>query len=155
VAAFHTTHGRLPAGIYELEAAPGGGRQVVLAAADKQLATLARCEDDPARYAVLTVRLPVRPDPRTRAAVAGPGGKRPAGRMPQSPTRRTQRRRRRQAPHTTSTPTRQQPRGARLGAGFHLHAHATPVTRRVWPGAQPRSLFHRGRAENPAPPRKT
>ncbi|MGW0824897.1 hypothetical protein [Streptomyces sp. NPDC002845] len=39
----------------------------MLAAADKQLATLARCEDDPARYAVLTVRLPVRSDPRTRA----------------------------------------------------------------------------------------
>ncbi|WP_067024441.1 zinc ribbon domain-containing protein [Streptomyces dysideae] len=65
-AAFHAARGRLPADICELEAAPGGGRQVVLAAADKQLATLARCEDDPARYAVLTVRLPVRPDPRTR-----------------------------------------------------------------------------------------
>lgn len=50
-----------------LEGAPGGGRQVVLAAADKQLSTLTRCEDDPAHFAVLTVRLPVRPDPRTRA----------------------------------------------------------------------------------------
>jgi hypothetical protein len=64
---FHARHGRLPNGLCELEEAPGGGRQVVLAAADKQLVTLARCEDDPARYAVLTVRLPVRPDPRTRA----------------------------------------------------------------------------------------
>ncbi|MCJ0873947.1 transposase [Streptomyces sp. AP-93] len=64
---FETAHRRLPADLCELEAAPGGGRQVVLAAADKQLATLVRCEDDPARYAVLTVRLPVRPDPRTRA----------------------------------------------------------------------------------------
>jgi hypothetical protein len=91
------------------------------------------------------------------AASAGPGGKRPAGRQPQSPTHRSQRRGRRQAPHTMSTPNRHQPYGARLGAGFHLHAHATPATRRVWPGLQPRPLFHRdqGRAENPAPPRKT
>ncbi|MCP3753850.1 zinc ribbon domain-containing protein [Streptomyces sp. TBY4] len=63
---FLAVHRHLPADLCELEAAPGGGRQVALAAADKQLATLARCEDDPARYAVLTVRLPVRPDPRTR-----------------------------------------------------------------------------------------
>ncbi|MCX5301451.1 transposase [Streptomyces sp. NBC_00193] len=66
VARFLAAYRRLPAGLCELEAAPGGGRQVVLAAADKQLATLARCEDDPARYAVLTVRLPVCPAPRTR-----------------------------------------------------------------------------------------
>ncbi|MGY0062678.1 zinc ribbon domain-containing protein [Streptomyces sp. LZ34] len=101
------------------------------------------------------------PVPRKRrrvpapSGVKAPGGKRPAGRMPQSPTRRTQRRGRGQAPHTMSTPTRHQPRGARLGAGFHLHTHATPVTRRTQPGVQPRSLFHRDRAENPAPPRKT
>ncbi|WP_079085435.1 hypothetical protein [Streptomyces dysideae] len=210
-AAFQAAHGRLPADLCELEAAPGGGHQVVLAAADKQLATLARCDQDPARYAVLTVRLPVRPDPRTRAdwhsvvirfrlpptidvtaalhaptlrqsaaaqdrtkagptrnrpvprkrrrvpappGANAPGGKRPAGRMPQSPARRIQRRDRGQAPHTMSTPTRHQPRGARLGAGFHLHTHATPVTRHGRPGPQPRSRFHRDRAENPAPPRK-
>ncbi|WP_406429357.1 transposase [Streptomyces sp. NBC_01589] len=67
ITAFRAQHGCLPADICELEAAPGGGWQVVLSAADKQLTTLARCEEDPARYAVLTVRLPVRPDPRTRA----------------------------------------------------------------------------------------
>ncbi|WP_330299091.1 transposase [Streptomyces sp. NBC_00503] len=67
VVRFAATHRRPPAGLCELEDSPGGGLQVVLAAADKQLATLARCEDDPTRYAVLTVRLPARPDPRTRA----------------------------------------------------------------------------------------
>lgn len=63
---FLTVHRRFPADLCELEAAPGGGRQVVPATADEQLATLARCEDDPTRYAVPAVRLPVRPDPRTR-----------------------------------------------------------------------------------------
>ncbi|MFE9648297.1 hypothetical protein ACFYO0_30120 [Streptomyces sp. NPDC006365] len=83
-------------------------------------------------------------------------GKRPAGRMPQSPTHRSQRRGRRQAPHTMSTPTRHQPRGARLGAGFHLHTHATPVTSRARPPGQPRSFSQdRSRAQNPAPPRNT
>lgn len=63
VAAFQAAHrGLLPDGICALEAAPSGGRQVVLAAADKQLCTLARCEQDPAHYAVLSVRLPVRPE---------------------------------------------------------------------------------------------
>jgi IS605 OrfB family transposase len=66
-AAFQRAHGRLPADLCEPEAAPGGGHQVVLAAADKQPATPARCDQDPAHYAVLTVHLPVRPDPRTRA----------------------------------------------------------------------------------------
>ncbi|MGP4088508.1 hypothetical protein [Streptomyces sp. KR55] len=66
IQSFAAAHGRLPDGLCELEDPPGGGRQVVLAAADRQLATLARCEDDPAHYAVLTVRLPVRPDPRGR-----------------------------------------------------------------------------------------
>jgi hypothetical protein len=87
-------------------------------------------------------------------APVGSGGKRPAGRMPQSPTHRSQRRSRRQAPHTMSTPTRHQPYGARLGAGFHLHTHATPRAAR--PSGQPRSFSQdRSRTENPAPPRKT
>ncbi|WP_406429358.1 hypothetical protein [Streptomyces sp. NBC_01589] len=99
-----------------------------------------------------------RPVPRQRRRVPAPpgvttsGGKRPAGRMPQSPTHRTQRRGRRQAPHTMSTPTRHQPQGARLGAGFHLHTHATPTRGR--PEQQPRSLFRQDRAENPAHPGK-
>ncbi|MGW3659698.1 hypothetical protein ACWD6R_30395 [Streptomyces sp. NPDC005151] len=45
---------------------PGVGGQVVLAAVDRQLATLTRCPEDPYRYAVLTVKLPVRPDPVSR-----------------------------------------------------------------------------------------
>ncbi|MGW3659697.1 zinc ribbon domain-containing protein [Streptomyces sp. NPDC005151] len=56
-----------------------------------------------------------------------PGGKRPAGRHPTHPTHRTQRRRRQQEPTTIGTPTRHQPDGARLGAGFHRHAHTTPT----------------------------
>ncbi|MFD3930523.1 zinc ribbon domain-containing protein [Streptomyces sp. NPDC058614] len=104
-----------------------------------------------------------RPVPRQRRrvpaspAVTTSGGKRPAGRQPQSPTHRTQRRGRRQAPHTMSTPTRHQPYGARLGAGFHLHTHATPTRPRGRPGTQPRPLFHwdPGRTESPAKPRKT
>ncbi|WP_326611882.1 zinc ribbon domain-containing protein [Streptomyces scopuliridis] len=96
--------------------------------------------------------------PTAHTAAAEPGGKRPAGRSPQQPTRHTQWRGRRQAPHTMSAPSRHQshqrhqPTGARLGAGFHLHVHATPSPC-VWP--QPRSLFQRNRAESPAPPRKT
>ncbi|WP_406217221.1 zinc ribbon domain-containing protein [Streptomyces canus] len=79
-------------------------------------------------------RVPAPPaTPVARSAAAGRGGKRPAGRMPQSPRRHPQWRGRRQAPHTMSTPTRHQPRGARLGAGFHLHTHATPVTSRARP----------------------
>ncbi|MFF4574425.1 zinc ribbon domain-containing protein [Streptomyces sp. NPDC001410] len=67
IAAFQARHRRLPAGLTECEQAPGGGGQVVLAAVDKQLATLQRCPEDPARYAVLSLRLPVRPAPATRA----------------------------------------------------------------------------------------
>jgi hypothetical protein len=102
-------------------------------------------------------RVPAPPGTLAAAsASAGPGGKRPAGRQPQPPTHRTQRRHRRQAPHTMSTPTRHQPYGARLGAGFHLHTHATPAPRAGRPPGHPRSLFQdRSRAENPAPPRKT
>ncbi|WP_369247773.1 zinc ribbon domain-containing protein [Streptomyces sp. R41] len=97
------------------------------------------------------VPAPPGPPPAPIPAVgSGPGGERPAGRTPQPPTHRTRRWRRRQAPHTMSTPTRHEPYGARLGAGFRLHAHATSWGPRH---RQPRSLFHRG--ENPAPPRKT
>ncbi|MFC9914123.1 zinc ribbon domain-containing protein [Streptomyces sp. NPDC127197] len=67
IAAFHAHHGRLPVDVTECESAPGAGGQVVLAAADQQLATLERCPDDPFRYAVLTLRLPVRPAPASRA----------------------------------------------------------------------------------------
>ncbi|WP_409472280.1 transposase [Streptomyces sp. HC307] len=67
IAAFQARHGRLPADVTECESAPGTDGQVVLAAADRQLATLQRCPEDPSRYAVLTLRLPVRPDPACRA----------------------------------------------------------------------------------------
>ncbi|MEU9288919.1 transposase, partial [Streptomyces sp. NPDC048275] len=40
VVAFQATYGCLPVDVCALEGAPGGGRQVVLAAADKQLCTL-------------------------------------------------------------------------------------------------------------------
>jgi hypothetical protein len=91
-----------------------------------------------------------RPLPRQRRRVptppgSTPGGTRPAGRPPKHrPTRTTARQRRQQVPHTMSSPIRHQPYRARLGAGFHHHAHAT---------RQP-SHFP-GRPENPGPPRKT
>jgi putative transposase-like DNA-binding protein len=95
--------------------------------------------------------------PSTASAASGAGGKRPAGRLPQPPLRRSQRRERRQAPHTMSPPRRpHRPRGTHLGTGFHLHAHATPTTRPRAAGrrpGQPRPFSTR--AENPATPRKT
>ncbi|MFD7276630.1 zinc ribbon domain-containing protein [Streptomyces sp. NPDC059862] len=97
-------------------------------------------------------RVPAPPAPPA-AASAGRGGKRPAGRTPPPPTHRSQRWRGRQAPHTMSTPDRHQPRGARLGAGFHLHTHATPTRHRAGRHGQPGLISHRG--EHPAPPRKT
>ncbi|MCX5603729.1 transposase [Streptomyces phaeochromogenes] len=101
-------------------------------------------------------RVPAPPGISAARTAAGSGGKRPAGRKPQSPRRHPQWRGWRQAPHTMSTPTRHQPRGARLGAGFHLHTHASPVTPRARPSGQPRSFSQdRSRAEIPAPPRKT
>jgi IS605 OrfB family transposase len=93
-------------------------------------------------------RVPV--PPGTSASAVDSSGKRPAGRQPQSPHHPSQRWRGRQAPHTMSTPTRQrhQPTGARLGAGFHLHAHASPVTKRQERQQhQPKPLFHRDRAQ--------
>ncbi|WP_409467627.1 zinc ribbon domain-containing protein [Streptomyces sp. HC307] len=80
-----------------------------------------------------TRRRNTRPAPRRRRAPSptgprGPAGKRPEGHAP--PGRRTLPRaaHRHQGVTTISTPTtsRHRPRGAALGAGFHLHAHATP-----------------------------
>jgi hypothetical protein len=101
-------------------------------------------------------RVPASPGTPAARTAASSSEKRPAGRKPQSPMRHPQRRGRRQAPHTMSTPTRHQPRGARLGAGFHLHAHATPVPWMRRPPGHPRSLVQdRSRTESPAPPRRT
>ncbi|WP_228022749.1 zinc ribbon domain-containing protein [Streptomyces acidicola] len=89
-----------------------------------------------------TRRRTTRPAPRRRGAPSptgpsGPAGKRPEGHAP--PGRRTLPRaaHRHQDVTTISTPSpglrpggppssRHRPRGAALGAGFHLHAHASP-----------------------------
>ncbi|MEU9450898.1 transposase [Streptomyces sp. NPDC048277] len=63
IAAFQRRHGRLPAGVFELEAAPRAARMLLLSACDGQQAALARA-DDPGR-ALLRVQLPTRPDPRS------------------------------------------------------------------------------------------
>ncbi|MCX4829455.1 transposase [Streptomyces sp. NBC_01016] len=85
-------------------------------------------------------RVPAPPDTPTPApaGTTGPGGKRPAGRLPTHPTRRSQRWPRQQGPTTIGTPTRPpRPSGARLGAGFHRHAHTTPTRRQRWPWPSP------------------
>ncbi|WP_309484634.1 transposase [Streptomyces himalayensis] len=63
IAAFTKKHGRLPADVFELEAAPGSARMLSLAACDGQQAIIAR-GDDPGR-ALLRLQLPTRPDPRS------------------------------------------------------------------------------------------
>ncbi|MGW0822058.1 zinc ribbon domain-containing protein [Streptomyces sp. NPDC002845] len=118
--------------------APSSGPAQPCAAADRTKAGPTRNSPAPRQRR----RVPAPPTaPAARTAAAGPGGKRPAGRQPRSPRRHPQWRGRRQAPHTMSTPTRHQPRGARLGAGFHLHTHATPAPRAGRPPGHPRSLF--------------
>ncbi|MFH8731736.1 MULTISPECIES: zinc ribbon domain-containing protein [unclassified Streptomyces] len=73
-----------------------------------------------------------RPTPRRRRTPSptrptGPAGKRPEGHAHTDRTRLPRAAHRHQGVTTISTPTnRHQPRGAALGAGFHLHAHATP-----------------------------
>ncbi|MCO6008674.1 transposase [Actinoallomurus purpureus] len=66
ISAFVARHGRLPVDVFELEDAPRVARMLVLAAVDRQQATLERAEDNPAR-ALLRVQLPARPDPRSYA----------------------------------------------------------------------------------------
>ena len=76
-----------------------------------------------------TRRQPSRPVPRRRGA---PSPARPHGRAGRRPeghahTDRPRAAHRHQGATTISTPTgRHRPRGAALGAGFHLHTHATP-----------------------------
>jgi IS605 OrfB family transposase len=74
-----------------------------------------------------------RPAPRRRRAPSptgptGPVGKRPEGHVPTGQRMLPRAAHRHQDVNTISTPTtrRHRPRGAALGAGFHLHAHATP-----------------------------
>ncbi|GAQ51794.1 putative transposase DNA-binding domain protein [Streptomyces acidiscabies] len=82
-----------------------------------------------------------RPAPRRRGAPSptappGPAGKRPEGHAPTDRTRLPRAAHRHQDVTTISTPTtgRHRPRGAALGAGFHLHAHASPPR---WETIQP------------------
>jgi IS605 OrfB family transposase len=91
-----------------------------------------------------TRRRTTRPAPRRRQA---PSPARPPGRTGQRPEghAHTDRRLpraadRHQGATTISSPARRhQPRGAALGAGFHLHAHATPPRWEPDPGEPPRS----------------
>ncbi|WP_312870237.1 zinc ribbon domain-containing protein [Streptomyces himalayensis] len=80
-----------------------------------------------------TRRRTTRPAPRRRRAPSptgpsGPAGKRPEGHAHTDQTRLPRAAHRHQGVTTISTPitSRHRPRGAALGAGFHLHAHATP-----------------------------
>ncbi|MGW1005497.1 zinc ribbon domain-containing protein [Streptomyces sp. NPDC002520] len=80
-----------------------------------------------------TRRRTPRPAPRRRRAPSpadpsGPAGKRPEGHAPTGRTKLPRAAHRHQGVTTISTPTtrRHRPRGAALGAGFHLHAHASP-----------------------------
>ncbi|MFF7020820.1 zinc ribbon domain-containing protein [Streptomyces klenkii] len=63
IATFARKHGRLPAGVFELEAAPRPARMLLLSACDGQQATIERT-DVPGR-ALLRLQLPTRPDPRS------------------------------------------------------------------------------------------
>ncbi|MGP4050452.1 zinc ribbon domain-containing protein [Streptomyces sp. 2A115] len=87
-------------------------------------------------------RRSTRPTPRRRRAPSpigpcGPAGQRPEGHAPTGRRMLPRAAHRHQGVTTISTPTprlrpggppsgRHRPRGAALGAGFHLHAHATP-----------------------------
>ncbi|SCF94940.1 zinc ribbon domain-containing protein [Streptomyces sp. Ncost-T10-10d] len=65
--------------------------------------------------------------PSPAARLCGPAGQRPEGHAPTDRTPLPRAAHRHQSVITTSTPTTgHRPRGAALGAGFHLHAHASP-----------------------------
>jgi Putative transposase DNA-binding domain len=66
VARFQTANGKMPLDVFELEPPPGAAGALLLAACDRQHATLYRHEADPGR-ALLRVQLPSRPDPRSYA----------------------------------------------------------------------------------------
>jgi len=85
-----------------------------------------RSKTGPTRHQV------ARPAPRRRRVPSptgppGPAGKRPEGHAHTGRNRLPRAAHRHQGMTTISKPTTgHQPRGAALGAGFHLHAHATP-----------------------------
>jgi hypothetical protein len=62
IARYLQDHGRLPAGVTELEAPPRVPTMLILAAVDRQQATIERHETD-SRRALLRLQLPDRPDP--------------------------------------------------------------------------------------------
>ncbi|TMR88983.1 zinc ribbon domain-containing protein [Nonomuraea basaltis] len=66
IATFLRDKGRLPTDVCELENAPRAARMLLLAACDRQQATIQRSESDP-RRALLRLQLPTRPDPRSYA----------------------------------------------------------------------------------------
>ncbi len=64
IAAFARKHGRMPADVFQLEAAPRVARMLLLSACDGQQATIERHESD-SRRALLRLQLPTRSDPRS------------------------------------------------------------------------------------------
>ncbi|OKI49214.1 zinc ribbon domain-containing protein [Micromonospora sp. CB01531] len=64
VVTFGKVNGRLPVDVFELEGVPRIGRMLLLAACDRQQATIERSDTDPAK-ALLRLQLPTRPDPQT------------------------------------------------------------------------------------------
>lgn len=64
VARFLAANGRMPAGVFDLEPTPPATGMLILAACDRQEATIERSAADPSR-ALLRLQLPVRPDPRS------------------------------------------------------------------------------------------
>ncbi|MCW3817926.1 zinc ribbon domain-containing protein [Micromonospora sp. DR5-3] len=65
-AKFLAAHGRLPVDVFELEGVPKVARMLLLAACDRQQATIERSDTDPRRV-LLRLQLPTRPDPRAYA----------------------------------------------------------------------------------------
>ncbi|MGW7672803.1 zinc ribbon domain-containing protein [Streptomyces sp. NPDC054775] len=95
-----------------------------------------------------TRRRTTRPAPRRHRAPSptrptGPAGKPPEGHAPPGPKQLPRAAHPHQGVTTISTPTtgRHPPRGAALGAGFHLHAHATPPR---WTEPTPDLTLHMG-----------
>ncbi|TYC23253.1 transposase [Micromonospora sp. MP36] len=65
-ARFLAVNGRLPVDVFELEGVPRVARMLLLAACDRQQATIERSDTDPRRV-LLRLQLPTRPDPRAYA----------------------------------------------------------------------------------------
>ncbi|MCW3817604.1 zinc ribbon domain-containing protein [Micromonospora sp. DR5-3] len=63
-AKFLAVNGRLPVDVFELEGVPRVARMLLLAACDRQQATIERSDTDPRRV-LLRLQLPTRPDPRS------------------------------------------------------------------------------------------